>query len=184
LDSQLDLAAKIEKLRRDIFWTRCVAAVSFLLLTAGLVANWTRHPKTLEANEFLVKDQVGNIVATLGQDGFGSTCLSLTEKQKISNAALCVDYEGDSSLDLFNLKSESRAMLTDGFNIHEGPGRIEAGLMVHDEINHHLLSINLGADPKLAMDLGAKSYVSISSRAGLPKITLFGADGKPIWSSH
>jgi len=52
----------------------------------------------------------------LGQNGFGDRCLTLMAKEKVAVASMCVqDEEEGSSLDLHNLKSESRATLTPGF---------------------------------------------------------------------
>jgi hypothetical protein len=130
LDSQPDLVVKIEKLSGDIFRTKCIAAVLFLCLVAGNVANWKRHPRTLEANEFLLKDRAGNVVARLGQYNFGDTCLSLTANQNISVANLCVQNNEGSSLDLHNLKSESRVTLTPGFNLYEPPSHFEPALVI------------------------------------------------------
>ena len=130
MDSQSDLLAKIEKLRRDVFWTKCVAAMLFLFLLGGSVANWTRHPRTVEANEFLLKDRAGNVVARLGQYDFGDTCLTLKANQNVSVANLCVQNDEGASLDLHNLKSESRATLTPGFNLYEPMSHLQPALVI------------------------------------------------------
>jgi hypothetical protein len=130
LDSQPDLIARIERLQRDVFRTKCVAVVLFLCLAAGSIATWERHPKTAEANEFLLKDRAGNVVARLGQDGFGDTCLILSAKQNVSVASLCVQNDEGASLDLHNLKSESRATLTPGFNLYEPMSHLRPALVI------------------------------------------------------
>jgi hypothetical protein len=130
LDSQPDLVARIERLQRDVFRTKCVAVVLFLCLAAGSIATWARHPKTAEANEFLLKDRAGNVVARLGQDGFGDTCLILSAKQNVSVASLCVQNDEGASLDLHNLKSESRATLTPGFNLYEPMSHVRPALVI------------------------------------------------------
>ena len=56
-----------------------------------------------------------NVAARLGQNGFGDTCVTLMAKEKVAVASMCVQDEEGSSLDLHNLKSESRATLTPGF---------------------------------------------------------------------
>jgi hypothetical protein len=130
LDSQPDLVARIERLQRDVFRTKCVAVVLFLCLAAGSLANRERHPKAAEANEFLLKDRAGNVVARLGQDGFGGTCLILSAKQNVSVASLCVQNDEGASLDLHNLKSESRATLTPGFNLYEPMSHSRPALVI------------------------------------------------------
>ena len=132
LDSQSDLIANIERLRRNVFWANCVAGVLFLFLLAGSIANWTRHPRTVEANEFLLRDRAGNVVARLGQYDFGDTCLTLTANQNVSVANLCVQNSEGASLDLHNLKSESRATLTPGFSMYEPLFHIQPALVITD----------------------------------------------------
>ncbi len=184
MNTQLDLLAQIDKLRRDLFWSKCATAVLFLCLTILVIANWTRHPKTVEASEFLVKDRFGNVVAKLGQSDFGDTCLTLTAKQSVSVASLCVQDEEGSSLDLHNLKSDSRATLTPGFNSNEPNFHFQPALVINEGMNSHFVHINLGTETKLTIGAGSKDIVSILSRMGEPKITLFGVNEKPIWSSH
>jgi hypothetical protein len=132
LDSQSDLVSQIERLSRDVFWTKSVAALLFLCLAVGNIANWTRHPRTVEANEFLLKDRSGNVVARLGQYDFGITCLTLTANQHVSVADLCVQNDEGTSLDLHNLKSESRATLTPGFNLYEPLSHIKPDLVISE----------------------------------------------------
>jgi hypothetical protein len=69
-------------------------------------------------------------VARLGQDGFGDTCLILTAKQNVSVANLCVQNSEGASLDLHNLKSESRATLTPGFNLYEPMFHLQPALII------------------------------------------------------
>jgi hypothetical protein len=105
----------------------------FLGLTAVTIASWTRHPRIVEAAEFLVRDRSGNVLARLGQAGSGDTCLTLRANQNVSVANLCVQNAEGASLDLHNLKSESRAMLTPGFTMSEPMVRFTAGLTVVED---------------------------------------------------
>jgi hypothetical protein len=184
LENQADLSARIERLRKEIWWTKCLAAVSILCFAALSIASWMRHPNSVEAKEFLVKDRAGNLVARLGQDKFGVTCLTLTAKKDVSIASLCVQDDEGSLLDLHNLKSESRAMLTPGFNMIEPAGHFQPALIINAGSNDPFLHINLGRETTLVMGDGSKESVAISSIPENPKITLFGADQKPIWSTH
>jgi len=80
-------------------------------------------------------------VARLGQFDFGDTCLTLTAQQNVSVANLCVQDSEGSRLDLHNLKSDSRAMLTPGFNTYEPTFHIQPALV----INHR------AEDPKIVL---------------------------------
>ena len=131
MDNESDLLVKVEKLRRDLFWTKSVGVVLFLVLVATSAANWRRHPTTIEASEFLLKDRAGNVVARLGQHT-GDTCLTLRANQNVSIAELCVQDGEGASLDLHNLKSESRAVLTPGFKIREPFDEIQPVMLLTD----------------------------------------------------
>ncbi len=128
---QPDLVSQVNKLRKDILWTRCVLGLALLCLAALTVASWRRHPQTVEANEFLLRGHSGNVAARLGQDGFGDTCLTLIAKEKAAVANMCVQDEEGSSLDLHNLKSESRATLTPGFHEYEPLSKFRPGLIIN-----------------------------------------------------
>jgi len=71
-------------------------------------------------------------MARLGPAGFGDTCLVLTAKQKVSVASLCVQNEVGASLDLHNLRSESRAMLSPGYNLYEPLFQLQPSLVITD----------------------------------------------------
>ena len=184
MDTQLDLASKIETLRRDIFWTKCIAGAALLFLAAVSAANWTRHPKTLEANEFLLKDRAGNITAKLGQDGFGDTCLTLSANQNVAVASLCVQAKEGSILDLHNLKSESRATLTPGFYSYEPLFHFQPALAINEAMSTNFANLNVGAETKFVMGHNSKDSVRISSPTGEPKIALFNTTDNPVWSTH
>ena len=115
MDVQRDLISEMEELRKDILLTRCILGFALLCLGVLTVANWRRHPQTVEAGEFLLRGHSGNVAARLGQNGFGDTCLTLMAKEKAAVASMCVQDEEGSSLDLHNLKSESRAHAHAGF---------------------------------------------------------------------
>jgi hypothetical protein len=89
LETQPDLHTEIERLQKDLFWMKCITSVLFLCLAAAFITTWFRRPKTVEANEFVVRDRTGNVVAKLGEFGFGDTCLMLTANQHVSVANLC-----------------------------------------------------------------------------------------------
>jgi hypothetical protein len=131
LKTQPDMASQIQILRRDIFWTRCILGAAVLCLVALNIASSRRHAQTIEANEFVLRDTAGNIAARLGKDKFGDTCLSLTAKENVADASICVQDGVGSYLDLFNLKSGSRAMLTPGFYMVEPYMPVEPALVIN-----------------------------------------------------
>lgn len=132
MDSESLLVAKIERLQRDLFWTKIVSALIFLCLSFGIIANWPRYPKRVIAEEFILQDRSGNILAKLGQYGFGNTCFTLTAKQNVSVTSLCVQDEEGASLDLHNLRNESRVMVTPGFNLYEPKSRVLPALVMSE----------------------------------------------------
>ena len=184
METQLDLLPQIEKLRRDLLWTKYIVAMLFILLAAASVASWTKRTKAIEANEFLVRDRAGRIVARLGHHDFGDTCLTLTAQQSVSVASLCVQDSEGSSLDLHNLRSDSPATLTPGFNTYEPTFHFQPALIINQATNAHFVNINVGAESQLVMGHDSKNIVSISSRAEDPKVVLYGPNEKPLWVSH
>jgi hypothetical protein len=184
MESQLELLPQLETLRRDLLWTKYIAAILFILLAASSIASWTKRTKTIEANEFLVRDRAGKIVARLGHDDFGDTCLTLTAQQSVSVANLCVQDSEGSSLDLHNLKSDSRATLTPGFNAYEPTVHFQPALIINQAMNARFVDINVGAESKFVMGHDSKNIVSISSRAEDPQIVLYGPNEKPLWVNH
>ena len=131
MEIQADLASQIQKLHKDIFWTRCILGAALVCLATVIVANSWKHPNTVEANQFLVRDRAGNVTARLGQDSFGDTCLTLVAEQNISIASMSVQGRGGASLDLHNLKSESSATLTPGFYMFEPLAQVQLALIVN-----------------------------------------------------
>ena len=184
MDIQPDVASQIQKLRNDIFWTRCILGVALLFLAAASAANWRRHPRSIEANEFLVRGPAGNIAAKLGQDSFGDTCLTLTAKENVAEASMCVQDREGSSLDLHNLKSESRTTLTPGFYSYEPLFHFQPALVINEAMNSNFANLNVGAETKLVMGHNSKDSVRVSSPTGEPKITLLGPNENPVWSTH
>jgi hypothetical protein len=89
-------------------------------------------------------------------------------------ANLCVQDGEGAGPDLSNVKSQSGVTLTPGF--------FQPGLTITDAMRSHFVDIKVGTETKLVMGHGYKDSVSISSRAGEPKIVLFGVNQKPVWS--
>jgi len=184
LDIQLELASKIEHLRRQMFWTRCIAGATLLCLAVAATVNWKRHAAIVEANEFLLKDRAGNVAARLGQDNLGNTCLILSAKGHVAVASLCVQDEEGSSLDLHNVKSEARATLTPGFYLWEPHDRVRPALIINDSWGTNFAHLNVDREVRLAVGHDSKGSIRISSPAGVPRIVLLDRDEKPVSSTR
>lgn len=121
--------------------------------------------------------------AKLAKSKFGDSCLTLESKENTSEASLCAqDLEG-TFLDLHNIKSDSRAMLTPGFYMTEPMMPISPAFVINDHQNEHTLHINLGSESELEMDHNSNKSVLISSTPEHAKISLFDESGKPSWSA-
>ncbi len=179
-----DLATKVDRLRRDVFWTKCIAGLLILCLVAVVIATRPKHPKTVEGTKFVIKNDVGNVIATLGKEGFGSTCLTLSAKEHAAVARLCVDDDGGGFLDLHDLHTESRATLTPGFTMYEPLTRFPAGLLIEKDASKHHVNLSLGDETKMVIGHGSKDSIILSSPANKPAISLFSEDGKPLWSTR
>jgi hypothetical protein len=99
----LDLAAvvaRLEKVERENRRLKFAGAVPFLLLTAVLVMGQA-PPKgrTLEAEEFVLRDSAGTRLAVLDVTD-GSPALSLLDRAGVTRAALQVFATGGVALDL------------------------------------------------------------------------------------
>ncbi|MGA3178153.1 MAG: hypothetical protein ABSE19_12510 [Candidatus Acidiferrum sp.] len=184
MDIQLELASKIERLRKQIFWTRCIAGAALLCLAVAVTANWKRTREVVEAKEIILKDGAGNVAARLGQDNLGNTCLTLNAKAHIAVASLCVQDGEGSSLDLHNLKSQSRATLTPGFYLYEPHEHLQPALIINESASTNFANLNVGAEVKLTMGHNSKDSVRLSSPAGEPRITPLGANENPVWSTR
>lgn len=179
-----DLAAQIDTLRKDIFWTKCIAALLILCLVAVVIASRPRQPKIVEGTRLVLKDEAGNVVASLGKEDFGETCLTISAKAHAAVSALCVADDGGSSLDLHDLQTESRVLLTPGFTGHEPLLQFPAGLLIEKDASKHFVNLRLGDETKMVIGHGSNDSIILSSPPSKPEIALFGEGGKQIWSTH
>jgi hypothetical protein len=200
-----DLVAKVDRLRKDILWTKCIAGLLLVSLVAVIVGERTKHPEIVEATRFVLKDDAGNVLAKLGSESFGSTCLTLSARAAAAASQLCVADDGGSLLDLHNRKTESRVLLTPGFTGYEpntsnssdfGPlmplfnggyhplRPIPAGLVVEENMFRSYLRFNLSDHTEVVIGHGKNQVVVLSENPDKSSITLFSREGKPIWSTR
>jgi hypothetical protein len=184
MDEQVDLTAQIKELRRQNLMTRWIGGLLIAFLSAIVILGEIRHPKTVEANQFLLKDGKGNIVAKLGQMDFGGTCLTLNAKAHGADAELCVNDDDSSALVLLDHHGDSRVSLSPGFNLYEPLNRVAPGLYIGEELGKNYLNISLGTETKLVLGHGSNESVVISAPENKPAINLIDSDGKKTWSTH
>jgi hypothetical protein len=181
MSDSTDLADQIASLRRNIFWSKLIVGLLVLILFC-LLASLMRRPAIVEANQLLLKDHNGNVIAKLGDAGYGSTCLTLRAQANGPTSELCVEQHG-SYLGLIG-PNDSRAILTPGYTTVEPYMRFGPGLYIGENDGQNFVNVSVGAETKMVISHNAKNTVEISSAAGAPAlVNLFGSDGKKIWST-
>ena len=183
MDAPLDLAAEIAKLRRDNLKIKVAGGLLAIILFALLAVCRFQPLKTVEGNEFLLKDSVGNVFAKLGPYS-GGTCLTLNAKGHAADAELCVSDDESSFLRLSNKNGDSQVLLSPGHTTFEPLHRFPAGLYIGENLGDNFANISLGADTKLVIGHGSQKSVVVSSPSDKPSINLFGSDGKTVWSTR
>lgn len=182
MNESIDLAAQIASLRRSIFWSKLVVGLLILVLFSLVLGGLTRRPKTVEANQILLKDKKGNVIAKLGDEGYGDTCLTLLAQANGPRSELCVDQSG--SFLVLSGPNDSRVSLTPGFSTIEPLMPISPGLYIGENNGENFVNIGIGSETSIAIGHGSKKAIEISSPTGTPAINLFGGDGKKLWSTH
>jgi hypothetical protein len=141
MNEQIELTAQVKERRRQNLTTRWIGGLLIAFLSAIVIFGQIRHPETVEATQFLLKDGKGNIVAKLGQMGFGGTCLTLNAGTHAADAELCVNDDDSSSLILLNHHGDSLVLLSPGLNFYEPLKRVPPGLYVGEELGKNYLNI-------------------------------------------
>jgi hypothetical protein len=176
-----DMADQISRLRTEIQRLRwvCIFAILFLF---GLIFWSQRNRTTVEAREFLLKDEAGNVVARMGKEAF-SHCLSFKAKSNSASASLCVGDDDSSSLFLSDHQGTSRVSLSPGFNIYEPPGRFPPGLYIGENDGANYINYTLGDETKMTIGHGSSESVVVSSSRAKSEIKIYGENGKTIWKA-
>jgi hypothetical protein len=182
MSEPIELAVQIASLRRSLFWSKSVVGFLILVLFSLVLGGLTRRPETVEANQILLKDKKGNLIAKLGDEGYGSTCLTLFAQVNGPRSELCVDRSG--SFLVLSGPNDSRVSLTPGFSTIEPSMPIAPGLYIGENNGQNFASISIGSETSIAIGHGSMKAIEISSPTGSPAINLFGGDGKKLWSTH
>jgi len=194
MSDRSDLSTEIEELRRAIYWTRCLGGLLILGLATMIAAGRIRHPiaveagqmKTVEANQFLLKDNAGNLVARLGAQRIDGTCLTLSAKENAA-AKLCVGEDGSSSLVLSKKGGQSSVSLSTGNNAAQQGmelAQVNTGLQIWKDGGKNSVDLVVGSDGiSFFMGHGENPSVVISTSKDKSLIDLFGQGGRRVWSA-
>jgi hypothetical protein len=202
VDAQTDFAAQIKRLRRDILWTKLVGGLLILLLSVLVLSERNKHLQTVEATEFLLRDDTGNVVARLGKQDSGGICLALNPRHSVGGAELC-SFEGTiSSSSYLGLRENdgSRVSLSAGFNSTNGKFPVQPGLYIlREDLGRKFLNLSLGNDARLAIGHEARIVQSqnvttdyqqygetaaVSIPEGKAEIDLFDHLEKKVWTTQ
>jgi hypothetical protein len=203
VEAQIDFSAQIKRLRREVLWTKLVSVLLVLLLSVFVLSERNKHhPQTVEATEFLLKDDAGNVIARLGKQGSDGTCLALTPRHSVADAELC-SFEGDISRSSYLVLRDddvSRVSLSAGFNSANGKLPVQPGLyIVRGNSGGRFLNLTLEADARLVIgheasfvqsgntttgygEYGETAAVSIPE--GKAEIDLFDHRAKKVWTTQ
>ncbi len=188
---------RLERVERENCRLKRIGLVLLLIPTALLVMGQARQPRTVEAEQFVLRDPQARQRATL-EMWAGSAALRLFDNDGRMRAMLGVTSKGDAGLSLFdaagnntaNLASlgvssslalstgaEKRLPMMDairqpGITLHTG--REGVGLELGDSTGY---SAALGSTQLLTPNSGETHQTSAAS------LVLFGKDKKVIWSA-
>lgn len=177
---------RIEKLETEnprIKWGLGLCIILFTLSTLLMVTERVKTKSTLEAKEFLLRDQAGRVAARLGSSSRG-TCFELLGRTKEASALMCAGDESGSDLLLTTRHGESRAFLSaDGRMYETVDGTILPGLFIAEN-GAGIISATVGTKGKLAFGPGTgQNAVVISVPQTKPTIDLLANDGKTLWNA-
>jgi hypothetical protein len=174
----------IEAAHRRFKWYATVAIV-VLAGSIVIVMLRTQPRKTVEAREFLLKDQSGQVLARLGATGLTGTCLEILGKAKEASATICAGDESGSDLQLTTHRGQSRAYLSAGGKLYEALGQtIAPSLIIADGDGANLLSVAVGPKARFLLGHGSEeNSVVISISQDKPRISISTKAGKVLWSA-
>jgi hypothetical protein len=162
MSERTDLSAEVQKLRRALFWTQCLGGLLILGLTTFIgvrrirqaLAVETSQTKTVEANQFVLKDEAGNVIAKLGAQRIDGTCLTLSTKENSATAQLCVGEDGSSGLLLSGKSGHSSISLSTGNNAAEQGlelGQVNTGLQIWKDNGKNWVDLIVGCSYQCAV---------------------------------
>lgn len=187
----------------EMFLTRLVGGL-LLMVLAGLIL-LSRKPRltTIEATEFVLKDDAGNVFGKLAKQGVGGACLTLMAKGSKAGSSLCSEDDlgvGHSSyMILYDGDGITRVSLSTG-DASNADTRIESGLyLVSNALGRKFMNLNLGLNTELTIGkeqiahfVEGSEYIEqpfdrtavISIPEEKPAIELFNKFGRKVWSTQ
>ncbi|MGB2662936.1 MAG: hypothetical protein WAK48_02960 [Candidatus Acidiferrum sp.] len=189
---QIDLAAQIRKLRMEILVTWWVGGLLIIILAAVLLSGRIKHLNTIEATEFLLKDDAGRPIARLGRQA-GGTCLALIANNSLAEAKLCAfdgsNVNSSSYLLLNDADGVSRASLSAGANTRESQHFVDSGLFILQKyLNEKFLNLSVGNNTELVigdkapynLQIGVVGPFYVEPTSPVPKVTISVPNNEPV----
>jgi hypothetical protein len=172
---------KLETENRRIKLILCFCVVVLGVFTAFVLRERVRAKDTLEAKEFLLKDQSGQTLARLSSGSVG-TCFEILGKTNQASAMLCAGDESGSDLLLTTEHGTSRAFLSAGGRMYESVGEsILPSLMIAQD-GKGLVRATVGTNQNLGLHADQNAAVTSISKTQ-PTINLLDNNGKILWTA-
>ena len=170
----IEILSRIQRLEKSLARMRLLLFL-LLIACACLIFPWKpRGIARVQATEFVLADEHGKILATLGHHD-SETCLDLGQRQP-SHARLCVGDEYGSSLFLANHEGIDRAFIS------PGDWNIDPVFLVSTNNGEKLIAGNLSASTKLTVGSADEaSSVTLQARRDKAQVSISGPSRKVLW---
>jgi hypothetical protein len=208
VDEEKRTELQFAQFRRELLLTRLVggALILVLFLLIPVTRQQPESTKTVESTEFILKDDTGHIIARLGKQDSGATCLVLTPAHSSSDARLCASEIGyrNSPYLLLRDNDDGGSLLSlsaEGNSIDQS-AVVKPGLYVErDDLGYKFFNLSLGKETKLVIghdQVIRRAYESpmpqddhiysetatVSIPSNKAQIDLFGPSEKPVWTTQ
>jgi len=171
---EIELVSRIQRLEKSLVRMYLLVLLLFVAC-AGLL--WLRRPRGIakvQATEFVLTDENGKILASLGHHA-SETCLHMGEGPR-STAYLCVGDVYGSSLYLSNHGGVDRAFISPG---DFGGSPV---FLISTNNGEKLIAANLSATTKLIVGSGDEANsVTLQSGGDKAQIRISGTSRKVLW---
>ncbi|MGB7231517.1 MAG: hypothetical protein WBD19_07580, partial [Candidatus Acidiferrum sp.] len=176
---------RIERIERENRRLKLVMTLSTLLSIVALALIVTGHfheKRILEAQEILLKDSSGNVMARIGSRAVGA-CFEMYGKTKDASVVLCAGDDAGADLLLTTRHGDSRVLISAGGKMYETVGATSVPSLLIAQGGKGFVSLAVGTDPSLGMPHSAAQKSAVVSVLGeRPTINLLDSNGKTLWS--
>jgi hypothetical protein len=177
---------RIENIERENRRLKLVLLLSTLLSMVALALIVTSHfheKRVLEAQELLLKDSSGDVVARLGSRAVGA-CFELFGKTKDASAVLCAGDDAGADLLLTTHHGDSRALVSAGGKMYETVGATTVPSLLIAQGGKGFVSLTIGTDRSLGIPHSdAQKTAAVSVLGERPAINLLDSNGKTLWTA-